>query len=191
LIPLLGSVFGFGRHGVFALRRRLIRRVLDEEFAVTAPVEFVHHHLARAAGAYFNGTLDDAIVVTRDGGGDGDAAHVYDVRAGHFRRLGQAAIDDGAVALDDASCLAGYVGRLLGGNKPGDLVIAGVTADLPNLGPRLSTLPGIDRVSIQPDGMTSALAQGAALSACMLNRKQRRMARRPPTPPREPALAGA
>lgn len=70
-----------------AQRRRAIRRIMAHEFGITADVEFVDHHLAHAASAYFTSGFDDALVVTMDGGGDGCSAHVYDVRNGHFQRL--------------------------------------------------------------------------------------------------------
>jgi len=86
--PGLEPLYYTARSPIFAARRRAIRRILGEEFGITAPVEFVNHHLAHATSAYFTSGFDDATVVTMDGGGDGASSHVYEVRDGSFRRIG-------------------------------------------------------------------------------------------------------
>ncbi len=186
LVPGLGVILG----PVFACRRRMIRRILADEFAITAPVEFVHHHLAHAACAYFTSGFGDAIAVTMDGGGDGDRAHVYDIRNSHFRCIGQARIADAEPAArpHDARSVADFVARHLGGNKPNDLVLAGAVFADSGIRRRLGALPGIERVFVPPGVAASGLAPGAALAACMVNRDQvRMMSARAPTP--EPEMA--
>jgi predicted NodU family carbamoyl transferase len=181
LVPGLNLVLG----PVFAHRRRMIRRVLDEEFAITAPVEFVHHHLAHAAGAYFTSAIADAIAVTLDDGGDGDRAHVYDIRKGHFRRIGGARITDAEPG--DARSIADFVARHLGGNKPAEVVLAGAAFADGATGRLVGAVPGIERVFIAPAGAVCGLAPGAALAACMVNRKEARMAMAAAKP--EPEMA--
>ncbi len=194
-IPGVGAVLDIAERPVFALRRRLIRKILDQEFAITAPVEFVHRHLAHAAGAYFTSGFTDAIAVTMDGGGDGDWAHVYDIRKGHFRRIGQAPIGDAepAARRHDEQFVADFVQRHLGGNKPDRLVLAGDAFRDLRINRRLGELPGIERVHVRAGDPASGLAPGAALAACMLNRKHGRMATNGPSPAypaatREPEL---
>ena len=86
-IPGLERLYYTARAPIFARRRRAIRRILRDEFGLTADIEFVDHHLAHAASAYFTSGFDDATVVTMDGGGDGCSSHVYEVRDGRFERL--------------------------------------------------------------------------------------------------------
>lgn len=194
-IPGVGAVLDIAGRPVFALRRRLIRKILDQEFAITAPVEFVHRHLAHAAGAYFTSGFTDAIAVTMDGGGDGDWAHVYDIRKGHFRRIGQARIAaaEPAARRHDEQFVADFVQRHLGGNKPDRLVLAGDAFRDARITRRLGELPGIERVHVRAGDAAPGLAPGAALAACMLNRKHGRMAANAPSPTypaatREPEL---
>ncbi len=177
-IPGVGFVLDIAGRPVFALRRRLIRKILDQEFAITAPVEFVHRHLAHAAGAYFTSGFIDAIAVTMDGGGDGDWAHVYDIRNSHFRRIGQARIAaaEPAARRHDERFVADFVQRHLGGNKPDRLVLAGDAFADDRIKQRLGELPGIERVHVRAGDPAPGLAPGAALAACMLNRKHGRMA---------------
>jgi carbamoyltransferase len=87
-IPGAEAIYYKARAPIFALRRRAIRRIIRQEFDITAPVEFVDHHLAHATSAYFTSGFKDATVVTMDGGGDGASSHVYIVRDGLFRRIG-------------------------------------------------------------------------------------------------------
>ncbi len=180
LAPGLGVILG----PVFSFRRRMIGRVLDDEFAITAPVEFVHHHLAHAAGAYFTSGIADAIAVTMDDGGDGDRAHVYDIRKGHFRRIGGARITDPEPGR--AQSIADFVASHLGGNKPADLVLSGAAFADPGIDRLVGAVPGIERVFIPQGAAASGLAPGAALAACMVNRKQDRMAMNSAAPTRAP-----
>ncbi len=87
-VPLLEELYYRTRWPVFAARRRAIKRILQREFRLTAPVEFIDHHLAHATSAYFTSGYDEAVVVTMDGGGDGASSHVYTVRDGVFERTG-------------------------------------------------------------------------------------------------------
>jgi carbamoyltransferase len=87
-VPGVESLYYGLRRPIFAARRAAIRRILAQEFSLTAPVEFIDHHLAHAASAYFTSGFDDALVVTEDGGGDGSSGHVYNVSDGAFKRVG-------------------------------------------------------------------------------------------------------
>jgi len=71
----------------FLYRRWAIRRILRNELGVRCPIQFVDHHLAHIASAYFTSGYDDALVLSVDGGGDGKSALVYAVRDGRFERL--------------------------------------------------------------------------------------------------------
>ena len=86
-IPGAEALYYKIRAPIFAKRRRDIKAILKNEFAIEAPVEFVNHHLTHATSAYFTSGFKDAMVVSMDGGGDGDCAHIYDVRDGHFNRI--------------------------------------------------------------------------------------------------------
>jgi carbamoyltransferase len=86
-VPGLERLYYAARAPIFVRRRRAIRRILRDEFGLTAEIEFVDHHLAHATSAYFTSGFDDATVVTMDGGGDGCSSHVYEVRDGRFERL--------------------------------------------------------------------------------------------------------
>jgi carbamoyltransferase len=83
-LPILERLYFDLRRPAFARRRTRIRAVLRDELGLTAPVTFVPHHLAHAAGAYLGSGFADALVVTLDGAGDGDSSHVYDVRGGRW-----------------------------------------------------------------------------------------------------------
>jgi carbamoyltransferase len=86
-IPVLKSLYYALRGPHYARRRRSIRSILQDEFGLTAPVEFLDHHLCHAAGAYYASGFKDSLVVTMDGGGDGDSSQVYAVRGGDWERL--------------------------------------------------------------------------------------------------------
>jgi carbamoyltransferase len=89
-VPGLSRAYYALRTPVYRRRRHRIREILAEEFGIHAPVQFVHHHYAHAASAYFTSNYEDALVVSMDGGGDGHSAHIYSVRAGRFERLNAA-----------------------------------------------------------------------------------------------------
>ena len=85
--PVLKRLYYSLRWPVYARRRRGIRRILADEFGIDAPVRFFHHHFSHAVAAHRASGFDDALVVTMDGGGDGDSSHVYSVRDGRWERL--------------------------------------------------------------------------------------------------------
>lgn len=76
------------RSPIFRRRRQTIRSIVQHEFQISAPLEFVDHHLAHATSAYFTSGLTDATVITMDGGGDGWSSHIYNVKDGAFERVG-------------------------------------------------------------------------------------------------------
>lgn len=86
-VPLLERLYYDLRKPAFAQRRRRVREVLREEFDITCPVEFVSHHFAHAAGAYYASGYSDGLMVTLDGAGDGHSSHVYEVTNGRWRHL--------------------------------------------------------------------------------------------------------
>ena len=75
------------RKPAFEKRKKAIRKVMQLDFGITAPVTFVSHHLCHAAGAYYASGYDEALVATLDGAGDGDSSHVYSVKNGRFELL--------------------------------------------------------------------------------------------------------
>ena len=71
-------------HGLKRLKRLLARnrtrqlpQLLREKFSISASVEFLDHHYCHAASAYFTGGLNETLVVTLDGGGDGRSGSVF------------------------------------------------------------------------------------------------------------------
>ena len=86
-LPIAERLYYDLRRPAFARRRTRIREVLRGEFGITAPVDFVSHHLCHAAGAYGASGFEDALVVTLDGAGDGHSSHVYEVRGGRWNLL--------------------------------------------------------------------------------------------------------
>jgi len=87
-IPGVEQLYYKSRVPIFRRRRRAIRRILGDEIGIPAPLEFVDHHLAHCASAYFTSGFDRALVVSMDGGGDGASSHVYRVEDGVFRKIG-------------------------------------------------------------------------------------------------------
>jgi carbamoyltransferase len=86
-LPVLERLYYDLRKPVFARRRNRIRQVLADEIGVRCPVDFVWHHRAHAASAYYASGYEDAVVVTLDGSGDGHSSHVYDVEGGRWKHL--------------------------------------------------------------------------------------------------------
>jgi len=86
-IPGLRRGYYALRAPIYKRRRSRIGELLKEEFGITAPVRFFHHHFAHATSAYLTSPYRDALVVTMDGGGDGHCSHVYSVRDGVFKKL--------------------------------------------------------------------------------------------------------
>ncbi|MFW6084762.1 MAG: carbamoyltransferase [Gemmatimonadota bacterium] len=81
-LPFLEPAYYLLQEPTFRKRRRGIRRILHNELDVTCPIEFVDHHLAHVASAYFTSGFEDALVVSLDGGGDGRSGLVYSARGG-------------------------------------------------------------------------------------------------------------
>lgn len=107
-LPLLKKAYYELRRPVYAARRRRIREILEQDYGIRAPVEFIDHHYAHATSAYYTSGFERALVVTMDGGGDGHSSHVYSVDQGVFRRL--AAID----SYDSLGNYYAYVTALCG-----------------------------------------------------------------------------
>lgn len=86
-LPFLERAYYGLRKPVYAHRRRGIEHILRDEFGIAAPVEFLWHHEAHAAGAYCASGFTDGLIVTLDGSGDGHSSHVYEARGGRMRLL--------------------------------------------------------------------------------------------------------
>lgn len=86
-LPFLESAYYGLRKPVYARRRRGIEQILREEFGITAPVQYIWHHEAHAAGAYYASGFADALIATLDGSGDGHSSHIYEARGGRMRLL--------------------------------------------------------------------------------------------------------
>jgi carbamoyltransferase len=106
--PFLESVYYGLRQPIFARRRNLVRAALRDRFGLRCPVEFVSHHYAHATSAYYMSGYGDALVVTMDGAGDGDSAHVYHVRNGSWKLLHQ------VPAFDSLGGYYGYITQVCG-----------------------------------------------------------------------------
>ena len=87
-VPGAEQLYYKSRTPIFLRRRSAIRRILVDELEIAAPLEFVDHHLAHCASAYFTSGFDRALVVSMDGGGDGASSHVYRVDDGSFEEVG-------------------------------------------------------------------------------------------------------
>ncbi|MBI4364933.1 MAG: carbamoyltransferase [Candidatus Latescibacteria bacterium] len=87
-IPGIEEAYYLVRQPFFMKRRAALRRILREEFGITAPMHFVDHHDCHATSAYYSSDFGpDATVFTVDGGGDGISSKAYDVRDGRFTEL--------------------------------------------------------------------------------------------------------
>lgn len=75
---------------------------------ITAPIQYVEHHLAHAASAYYAGGEVDATIVTLDGAGDGLSSTVYRGRDGELERV------SAVTAYDSVGNFYSYVTHLLG-----------------------------------------------------------------------------
>jgi carbamoyltransferase len=107
-VPFLERLYYDLRKPAFAKRRQKIREVLGAEFGLTAPVDFVSHHLAHAAGAYHASGFRDGLMVTLDGAGDGHSSHVYEVVDGRWRHL------HSVPSFDSLGDYYGYVTQISG-----------------------------------------------------------------------------
>ncbi|MGH8259575.1 MAG: carbamoyltransferase family protein [Steroidobacteraceae bacterium] len=107
-LPFLESAYYGLRKPVYARRRRGIRDILRGELGIGAPVRFVWHHEAHAAGAYYASGFADALLATLDGSGDGHSSHIYEARGGRMRLLHT------VPAFDGVGNYYGYVTHLCG-----------------------------------------------------------------------------
>ncbi|MFQ5889867.1 MAG: carbamoyltransferase [Gemmatimonadota bacterium] len=87
-IPGIEKAYYLLRQPAYSHRRRELRRILREEFGITAPVRFIDHHYCHATSAYYSSDFGpDATVFSIDGGGDAASAKVFDVTDGQIREL--------------------------------------------------------------------------------------------------------
>jgi carbamoyltransferase len=106
--PSLESAYYGLRKPAYARRRHGIERILRDDLCITAPVRYVWHHEAHAAGAYCASGFADALVVTLDGSGDGHSSHIYEARGGRLRLLHT------VPAFDGVGNYYGYITHLCG-----------------------------------------------------------------------------
>lgn len=83
-LPWMEPAYYLAMKPAFRKRRRAIRRILTEEYGITCPIEFVDHHFCHVTSAYFTSGMDDALVVSVDGGGDGRSGLIYSARDGEL-----------------------------------------------------------------------------------------------------------
>jgi carbamoyltransferase len=86
-IPASKKLYYVMRKPIYEERRRRIREIMQDEFAISAPVRFYDHHYTHAASAYYTSGFDEALVITMDGGGDGCSSHVYTGKNGRLETL--------------------------------------------------------------------------------------------------------
>lgn len=60
----------------WAIKYRKIAEIIDEQFA-GIDIEYVNHHAAHAASAFYNSGFERATVITIDGSGEADTATIY------------------------------------------------------------------------------------------------------------------
>jgi len=107
-VPFLEKLYYSLRKPAFEKRKQAIRQAMQLDFGITAPVNFVSHHLCHAAGAYYASGYDEALVATLDGAGDGDSSHVYSVKNGRFELL------HNVPSFDSLGDYYGYVTQISG-----------------------------------------------------------------------------
>jgi carbamoyltransferase len=107
-LPFLEEIYYGLKQPLFARRRRRVQQVMSEEFGFHCPIEFISHHHAHAASAYYASGYRDALLVTLDGAGDGHSSHVYEVRDGAWKLLHAVA------AFDSLGCFYAYATELCG-----------------------------------------------------------------------------
>ena len=75
----------------FINRSRLKRlpALLREDYGITAPVRFFDHHYCHATSAYYTSNFEDALIITLDGGGDGQSGSVYVGEKGRLHCMSQ------------------------------------------------------------------------------------------------------
>lgn len=86
-VPFLEKLYYSLREPAFKHRRQELPKILQNEFDIHAPVEFLDHHFAHAASCYFSSGFDDALLVTMDGGGDGVSSQVWTASNGTLTKI--------------------------------------------------------------------------------------------------------
>jgi carbamoyltransferase len=107
-IPLLERLYYELREPAYKHRRHTIQKVLQEEFELHCPIEFIEHHFAHACSAFYSSGYDDALVVTMDASGDGSSSHVYQVDKGKWHLLHHVA------SFDSLASYYAYVTHICG-----------------------------------------------------------------------------
>jgi carbamoyltransferase len=90
-LPFLETAYYTLLEPTFQRRRAGLRQILQKEFDITCPIEFVDHHFCHITSAYYTSGFDDALVISLDGGGDAKSGRVYTVRDGVFESLDETA----------------------------------------------------------------------------------------------------
>lgn len=90
-LPFLETAYYTLLEPTFQRRRAGLRQILQREFGITCPIEFVDHHFCHITSAYYTSGFDDALVISLDGGGDAKSGRVYTVRDGVFESLDETA----------------------------------------------------------------------------------------------------
>jgi carbamoyltransferase len=93
-LPVLEKLYYGLREPVYEHRRRAIKKVLQEEFEIRCPIEFIEHHFAHACSAFYSSGYEDGLIVTMDASGDGASSHVYQVNQGKWEFLHRVASFD-------------------------------------------------------------------------------------------------
>ncbi|MCK8516807.1 carbamoyltransferase [Methylonatrum kenyense] len=68
-------------------RRKQVHEELKRLFGITAPVNFIDHHVCHVASAYFTSGFERATVITHDGAGDSKCSRVVLAENGEFTHL--------------------------------------------------------------------------------------------------------
>jgi carbamoyltransferase len=87
--PFMKEFFYILRTPSYIYRKMMIKRILRDEFNISAPIYYYHHHFCHATAAYYCSGYSDALVVTMDGGGDKHSSHIYSVKKGIFKKLNE------------------------------------------------------------------------------------------------------
>lgn len=108
-LPFLEKAYYLLRQPAFRHRRSELRRILREEFEITAPVQFIDHHYCHATAAYYSSDFGpEATSFSIDGGGDGCSGKVFDVSGGRIREL------HAIPSFDSLGTLYSYVTQICG-----------------------------------------------------------------------------
>ena len=86
-LPFLEPAYYLALGPSYARRRRLIRKILREEWGVRSPIRFVDHHLSHVSSAWLTSGFEDALICSVDGGGDGKSSAIYRARGDRLECL--------------------------------------------------------------------------------------------------------